>query len=409
MLLITHSFPFGDAEKTFLAPEVEILKNYYDLTIISRNTKDNQTTNFSDEVNLYRYDPQKGYHPFGLFLNTLISKDYWQELGYLIKHHKYDLFCMKQALTIHMRMLHFKSYVRGICNSIKEPIVYYTYWNGYETYACQKLRKSKDRVITRTHGGDLYLKVDNHNYQPFKDITNKSIDRIYFISEDGKRYYEETFEKLKAPQLKVMKLGTINRNIQNKKSSGKSIKLVSLSRMYWVKRLDKLIEALSEIDDLEIEWTHIGDGELHNQIFEQAHQLLDGKENIKYFFEGNLQNEQVYEYFRNNEVDFIVNTSYSEGLPVSIIEAMSCGIPAIAVDVGGIPEIVINNKTGYLIKRDFTNEDFYVVLRKYVNLSEKQKYELRINAFNMWKNEYDANENHEKFADDIYGLLRGDE
>jgi glycosyltransferase involved in cell wall biosynthesis len=46
-----------------------------------------------------------------------------------------------------------------------------------------------------------------------------------------------------------------------------------------------------------------------------------------------------------------VNVSASEGLPVAIMEAMSCGIPVIAPAVGGIPEIV-NSENGVLLPGD---------------------------------------------------------
>lgn len=47
--------------------------------------------------------------------------------------------------------------------------------------------------------------------------------------------------------------------------------------------------------------------------------------------------------------DVFVLPSYSEGLPLSILEAMSCSCPVIASNVAGIPEIVRDNENGYLI------------------------------------------------------------
>ena len=50
------------------------------------------------------------------------------------------------------------------------------------------------------------------------------------------------------------------------------------------------------------------------------------------------------------ESDVFILPSYSEGMPVSILEAMSYAMPIITTDVGGIPEIVNHNVNGIVIK-----------------------------------------------------------
>ena len=51
-----------------------------------------------------------------------------------------------------------------------------------------------------------------------------------------------------------------------------------------------------------------------------------------------------------NDADIFVLPSYNEGLPVSILEAMSFGIPVISTKVGGIPELIEDEVSGFLIK-----------------------------------------------------------
>jgi len=51
-----------------------------------------------------------------------------------------------------------------------------------------------------------------------------------------------------------------------------------------------------------------------------------------------------------------VTTSHEENLPTTIMESLACGIPVAAFSVGGIPEMIVENETGYLAEKlDFTN------------------------------------------------------
>lgn len=64
-------------------------------------------------------------------------------------------------------------------------------------------------------------------------------------------------------------------------------------------------------------------------------------------FTGKLPPTNLPEYYQ--AADIFVLPSYTEGLPLSILEAMSCGLPIITTNVGGIPEVVENGKNGFII------------------------------------------------------------
>ena len=90
--------------------------------------------------------------------------------------------------------------------------------------------------------------------------------------------------------------------------------------------------------DVQVLWTHIGDGPVLPALMAMAGHALS--RNFQIRFTGGLANARVMEFYREHPVDVFVNVSASEGLPVSIMEAQSFGIPVVATAVGGIPEIV---------------------------------------------------------------------
>ena len=55
------------------------------------------------------------------------------------------------------------------------------------------------------------------------------------------------------------------------------------------------------------------------------------------------------------DVDVLVNTSINEGTPYAIIEAMAARVPVVATSVGGVPDIINSEMTGYLVSPDDVN------------------------------------------------------
>ena len=55
------------------------------------------------------------------------------------------------------------------------------------------------------------------------------------------------------------------------------------------------------------------------------------------------------------DLDVLVNTSINEGTPYAIIEAMAARVPVVATSVGGVPDIINSEMTGYLVSGDDVN------------------------------------------------------
>ena len=86
----------------------------------------------------------------------------------------------------------------------------------------------------------------------------------------------------------------------------------------------------------------MGDGPLKDQLLDQARELgLSGH----VFFEGFQENVRAY----LQAASVFILTSHREGLPLSIVEAMACGLPCIVTDVGGNAEAITHQVHGLVV------------------------------------------------------------
>lgn len=401
LILITNTFPYGLSESSFLREETKYLREDFRLVIIARNTVNELYVPQPVDVTLYRYDASKGYNPLFLGLLSLFQKDLYKEILCCKKQQKLGFGSLIKILRFMMRSLHFSRYLQHITSQFTDnDIIYYTYWNDYATYSCVTIKKNDQYIVSRLHGGDLYKLSINGYYLPFKDITNEKVDKLVFISEAGEKYYNSTY-KNQANKSCVCRLGVLPRTNNVRFLNRSSLKLVSFSYVRDIKRIDLIIDTLALIDNIEIEWVHIGAGYIFDQVLLYAHEKLDSKSNIRFEFKGSMKNEDALNYINSIDFDFLINTSSTEGLPMTMMEAMSMGIPVIGTDVGGVKEIVINGYNGYLLDVNFQLSDLVNLLMKYSSLSYENKLVFRNNAFKTWQEKYNESVNFRYFVNDI--------
>ena len=165
-----------------------------------------------------------------------------------------------------------------------------------------------------------------------------------------------------------------------------------------IKNLARLVEGISLLK-FDFKWIHIGDGNIRNEIEFLATRLIPGK----FDFKGQLFHEQVQEFLKTQPIDLFINVSKSEGIPVSIMEVFSFGIPCIATKVGGTPEI-INEQNGILLSENPTSDEISQCIEVFYQLSKKEKEEKRMAAYKTWENDYNAEKNYNLFVEKVLAL-----
>lgn len=151
-------------------------------------------------------------------------------------------------------------------------------------------------------------------------------------------------------------------------------------------------------------WLHFGDGVLRNELEALASTKLGSSDRISYRFMGHQPNNALLDFYDFNKVDLFINTSSTEGIPMSIMEAQSFGIPVIATDTGAVKEIVVKG-TGSLLPVDFKTGDLAKRIEHYANLPDNEIESIRMNAFDNWESNFNSTSNYKDFIMKVNSIL----
>jgi colanic acid/amylovoran biosynthesis glycosyltransferase len=286
----------------------------------------------------------------------------------------------------------------------KENTIFYTYWLTAPTLALSSLRRQNKicYLVSRAHGFDLYNERGDDILNFFKPFIFKNLDILFCVSENGKQYLLKRYNEY-ADKFAVSRLGTFNQ-FNSSTHISNSIEIVSCSFLSPVKRIDLLIlgiEALqSKFPTIQIKWVHIGGGTLFNELNSMASDRLEPG---SFHFTGTLSSNELYNLYKNNSYRCFINVSESEGLPVSIMEAQSFGIPVVATAVGGTPEIV-NNDNGFLLPENPSPDEIAMAIYDVIINEEKWESKRSLSRKN-WEENFNADKNYKSFADKLLSIL----
>lgn len=252
---------------------------------------------------------------------------------------------------------------------VGDNILFYSYWMFEPSLVGAGLKEHffNSRFVTRAHGYDLYEERHLNNYIPFREMVLDRVEAIYTVSENGKEYLRQRYQHKYDFKISIERLGTKklfdNETIMHKKN--KAV-IVSCSNLIMLKRVERIIESLKDIKT-NVEWFHFGDGELFESLVDKSRVLPP---NVEAHFMGHIPNKEVQRFYSKEYVDAFLSVSETEGVPVSIMEAQSYGIPVVATNVGGVSELVKNGKNGVLLNKDFSNEELLHAIHEVIKNAE---------------------------------------
>lgn len=291
-------------------------------------------------------------------------------------------------------------------------IVIYSYWLYVTANVAIKVKnyffeqyQIKIPVVSRGHRYDIYEEESRLNYLPQREFLLNNLNKFFPCSKDGKASIVSKHPNY-AEKMQVNYLGC-KKGKFNLGSDRTTIQIVSCSSITSVKRVDRIVYALHELEKQGIKyyWTHFGDGKGKKKLTALASKLLS-TENYKLV--GFISNSELMRWYDANEVDLFINVSTSEGIPVSIMEVISRGIPCIVTDVGGNKEIIIHGENGFVLHKEFTTNQLSKQIQVMKEYDDIQYEKFKDSSLEHWRSRFNSVTNYSKFTEELFQLAEGE-
>jgi N-acetyl sugar amidotransferase len=355
--------------------------------------------------------------PRNVFLHALFKQVDFRDARRLIWKHLFRIiriygWTLLQPGNFKLYVRHYRSFLGHLITELEriKPLedfiraeklndaLFYDYWLVDTTIALAELKRKNviKNTIARTHGFDLYDERQFEQRVPFREYRIHHLDAVYAISNHGYEYLKNKVSPALFKKIHLRRLGITNHQHlqQTKTSSGFTI--VSCANLIPLKRIGLLADVLKH-STLPIHWIHFGEGSQRAAIERKIKSL---PANIIADFRGETSNAEVLKFYADHYIDLFISLSESEGLPVSMMEAISSGIPIFACGINGVPEIV-TEVTGKLIPVDLPAEEIRLRLEEVLTIQHFDRK--AIQAFFVAN--FDAQTNCESFVRHINVLF----
>lgn len=390
----------NDLKSLFEINDINKLSGHYSHIYVFVEKKIDEVPQFPSNVTVFEnYIEWNNYTAFNVFLQHLFSilGIYIRECIALKK-----ILPFKKTLAVITSNIFKAQCIVKACSQNKLPLnnsIVYSFW-FYDCIFLAWLKKTQSLklAITRAHSGDLYEEhVSIKNNVLLRNFQLKYLDAVLPVSNMGKEYLTKKYPKSNA-LIETIFLGS--KDYGNVSVSLPQIfTIVSCANIRHHKRIYKIAEMLQYID-FPLQWIHIGDENLNLNDpkideYKKNKEKLRQKDNIIYNPIGFIDNEKIFEFYKSTPVSLFISLSRIEGIPVSMMEAISFGVPVLSTDVGGCKEIV-TEQTGILIPFETEMKVVAKIISEFKN-SSKNTSEFRTRVRKYWEEKFDVEKNYEKF------------
>ena len=262
---------------------------------------------------------------------------------------RYTLALGRQKMDIRSKVLFF--------NRIEPSVV-------YRSQSCTKVvmvHNDIENQLMRRNGSEALWSKAPFLYKLFERYSLQDIDHLYTVSENSVRYYHKTYPHLKErvsflptwldPEIfspsdrnkMDIRRKIISNHYQDKVDARWILFVGRLQEQKAPMRLIETFKSYHEADRDSVLLV-VGDGNLCEKMLEEAGRqgVAERVIHIKY-----LPQSQLVDFYRASDV--LLLTSNYEGMPISVLEALGCGLPVVSTRVGEVPRVVKNGFSGEIV------------------------------------------------------------
>lgn len=413
LVIFTSSYPCDHSpERVFLETELKILSERFEKIILVPKTCSEKRLPILPDIELDR-TYAASLQRIGVFhavWNIIRSSFFYEELRSrpAILLQPSALARLARYLVVAMQTRAWVLAWSKRTGHDQSNVLFYTYWfdSAAMGIGLAKTEIPLLKVVSRAHGYDLYEDRYGVPYLPCRTQALERVDLVFPDSKAGVDYLHNLYPDFRS-KVEMALLGVEESVEKSSASSDGVFRIVSCAVIRPVKRIELIMESVAWAARMRpsqrFEWHHFGNGQLpdaREDLQRRADEIFPA--NARARLPGYTNQEELLKLYREKPVDVFINASESEGTPVSIMEAISCGIPVIATAVGGNREIV-TPQNGLLLSSNPEPEEiaraFFSLIDNPTDAMEKRK-----GSYKMWMEKYDAKKNFNLFADRLLTL-----
>lgn len=260
-----------------------------------------------------------------------------------------------------------------------------------------------DRVVSRAHRYDLYEERRADKHLPERLPLLNALNAVCPVSDEGTEKLRGQWPA-QAEKVRTHHLGTVDPG-GCAPCAQSPFRILSCSFLNPVKRVDRVPAILAGLRarGVDAAWTHLGDGPEMNAV-RQGVDAAGVGEHVD--LRGHVANTELLAAERALAPSCFLNLSSSEGLPVSMMEVTSLGIPIVATDVGGVSEIVHDGSNGRLLPADFDDEQAIDALAWLAGLPTQQYDAVCSASREIWERGFDQAVVYPAFCREVLGPVQ---